>query len=296
MGAEQTNEARRFVPPPGYTQTPNVLFDEVMVEISTLAELKVTMAIARSTFGWGVEERRLDLEKIMQLTGLSRQSAQKGVTAGLERGYLGRRREGHGFVYGLRVAPANNVVSSPPAEESRLLTQLSPASRPPSNKGKKTLRGKENNKGADAPASDKKPSKPKPRDTFKPNEEDPVDLAIVEVFEHWAKGTGDEGARLTQHRASKIKARLREKAKGHSSDEKEVALAAAKEALIFAVDGMINSKWHHDSGQLDFMLMFREEERITFFTNKRRAQVGQQQSTPSGNGEFAAYGRVVEHG
>jgi len=289
MGAEQTNEVRRFVSPPGYTQIPNELLDEIMPAVTTLAELKVTLAIARETFGWQREKRRLSLEEIMELTGLSRQSAQKGVTACMERGYFGRRREGHGFVYGLRVATANNLVSSVSTEESTSLTQLSPDSRPPSNKGKKALRGKENNDGADAPPSAKKVTiKGKPGQTFKPDAEIQVHTVIVELYELWVAETKQPPrTTLTVGRAQQILARLREQAEGHPST---AALTAAREQLLEGLNGWFTSQWHRDRDAFDFEVFFRSRKKVEMFRSRgHRAQNGNGAS----NG-FAAYEGVVE--
>lgn len=93
----------RYIPPLTYTQCPNIFFDEIMLEIDTLAEMKVTAAIIRQTFGWQKEEDQLSLSRLVELTGLSRQSVSEGVKAALKRGYVGRRKVGQSYIYGLRV-------------------------------------------------------------------------------------------------------------------------------------------------------------------------------------------------
>ena len=98
--------------PPNHTQTPNELYDELLPLIDSLAELKVTLAIIRQTFGWHKGEDRLSLSQLETLTGLTRKSVAEGVKSALRRGYVGRRKVDQGYLYGLRVASRN---SRPPA-------------------------------------------------------------------------------------------------------------------------------------------------------------------------------------
>jgi phage replication O-like protein O len=88
---------------PNYTQAPNAFFDLLVVEIDTLAELKVTLAIIRATFGWHKDEDELSFTQLEERTGLSRQSVNDGVGAALERGYVQRRKQGRSFLYRLEV-------------------------------------------------------------------------------------------------------------------------------------------------------------------------------------------------
>lgn len=57
---------------PNYTQTPNILFDEIMRDLNG-AELKVILAVIRKTFGWHKERDRISLTQLEEMTGLSRQ-------------------------------------------------------------------------------------------------------------------------------------------------------------------------------------------------------------------------------
>lgn len=89
---------------PNYTQIPNELLDEILPEISTQAELKVTLAIARQTFGWHRREKPLSITRLQTLTGLSRQSVADGTAAALKRGFVSKRSGGqNGSVYALNV-------------------------------------------------------------------------------------------------------------------------------------------------------------------------------------------------
>lgn len=86
---------------PNYTQFPNALI-MLMPEMGE-AELKVTLAIARKTFGWHKDEDKLSLSQLMELTGLSRQGVLNGILAGTERGTIARREDGDSFKYRLLV-------------------------------------------------------------------------------------------------------------------------------------------------------------------------------------------------
>ncbi len=91
------------IPAPNYTQAPNAFFDDILPEITSLSELKVTLAIMRQTFGWHKAEDRISLSQLEELTGLSRESVADGIKRAMKRGTVGRRKVGQGYVYGLRV-------------------------------------------------------------------------------------------------------------------------------------------------------------------------------------------------
>jgi hypothetical protein len=75
---------------PNHTQTPNSFFDEIMKEIDTMAELKVTLAIIRQTIGWHRKRTRFGVGKIERLTGLARNSVISGAEAAEARGTIVR--------------------------------------------------------------------------------------------------------------------------------------------------------------------------------------------------------------
>jgi hypothetical protein len=96
---------------PNYTPTPNVWLDEIMPLIDTVAELKVTLAILRATFGWAEGtgrklEDKLSWSQLAKKTKLSRQSVINGLKAGMERGSIGRKKDGKGYKYHLIIDPA----------------------------------------------------------------------------------------------------------------------------------------------------------------------------------------------
>jgi hypothetical protein len=94
------NEANSFVPP-NYTQIPNA-FWSILPQMSE-AELKVSLVIARETFGWHRQQKEMSLSYLMKATGLSRQSVINGTEAGIERGTIYKRESGNSFAYGLAI-------------------------------------------------------------------------------------------------------------------------------------------------------------------------------------------------
>lgn len=98
---------------PNYTQAPNAFFDLLVIEIDKLAELKVTLAIIRATFGWHKDEDELSFTQLEERTGLSRQSVNDGITSALDRGYVKRRKQGRSFLYRLEVKNLDSQGTGP---------------------------------------------------------------------------------------------------------------------------------------------------------------------------------------
>jgi phage replication O-like protein O len=90
------------VEPPNHTQIPNALLDDLM-RLMDCAELKVTLAICRQTFGWHKKEDELSLSQLKAMTGLSRQSVITGIEAGMQRGVIRRRPKGQSYVYRIQL-------------------------------------------------------------------------------------------------------------------------------------------------------------------------------------------------
>lgn len=270
----------RRVSPPNYTQLPNQLLDEVMPDVGTLAELKVTLAIARQTFGWHREEQLVSLTQLEQLTGLSRQSVQAGVQAALERGFVGRRQKGKAYVYGLRV---KNLGSSPDARQDTCLPTRQ-VSRPGTNKGKKTLKknstpkppGGVDSEGDDAGQQLQHPPGP---------DELTRDSVVQEVFDAWRVGTGKNGgSKLDPRRRRKLELRLAD-----AIEDGDGSLATARKILLTAVEGMCKSGWHRENGHLNFEQLFRDYACVEKFRIRREAQVEKESSNgagPSDNPEY----------
>lgn len=74
--------------PPNYTQLPNAILD-TMHDMGE-AELRVTLAIARQTFGWHKQKDELSITQLMKLTGLSNTAVIEGVKKGMKRGVIKR--------------------------------------------------------------------------------------------------------------------------------------------------------------------------------------------------------------
>ncbi len=91
------------IPPPNYTQIPNVVLDDYLPAM-TEAELKVTLIIARQTFGWHREKATLSLSTLVTMTGLSRQGVINGINSGLNRGTINRSERGQGYEYGMEIS------------------------------------------------------------------------------------------------------------------------------------------------------------------------------------------------
>lgn len=102
---------------PNYTQIPNVLIDEQLLNMKE-AEIKVTLAIARKTFGWHKERDKLSLSQLMELTGLSRQGVLNGIEAGIARGTINREPAGQSFYYKLVVNEVDQL-NKPTSQRSR---------------------------------------------------------------------------------------------------------------------------------------------------------------------------------
>ena len=85
---------------PNHTQTPNELFDIHMRDMD-MAELKVTLAICRKTFGWHKQRDKISLSQLEEITGMSRTTVIKGVQQGIGRGTVERFAIDDGFEYGL---------------------------------------------------------------------------------------------------------------------------------------------------------------------------------------------------
>jgi hypothetical protein len=111
------------LPAPNHTQIPNALI-ALMPQMAE-AELKVSLAIARETFGWHRESKTLSLTRLMQLTGMSRQGVINGVEAGLERGTIDREEDGQSFSYRLLV---NEVDQSTELTSEQVVNEVDQAS------------------------------------------------------------------------------------------------------------------------------------------------------------------------
>lgn len=88
---------------PNYTQIPNLILDDIMRYMDG-AELKVTLAIARHTFGYHRERVELTITEIEGLTGLSRPAVTGALDVGIRRNLIERIPAGNrSYAYALVV-------------------------------------------------------------------------------------------------------------------------------------------------------------------------------------------------
>lgn len=174
------------IAPPNYTQTPNILFDLLMKDMSE-AELKVTLAAIRKTFGFHKDKDAISVSQFQELTGLSRQSVITGIAAGVERGTLvnvGAGKRGVS-IYKINVSIANDeappcdqskILTSDNVDQSKILTRTSQEFRPELVKNLDSQKKeKETSKEKDsAPESADKPSQPKQSKTPSPRKAKPL--------------------------------------------------------------------------------------------------------------------------
>lgn len=92
---------------PNFTQVPNLFLDDLFMHMKE-AELKVTLALSRQTFGYHRERVKLSLSDLKQMTHLSRQGVINGIEAGLARGTISREADGKGgYIYEIVVDDAS---------------------------------------------------------------------------------------------------------------------------------------------------------------------------------------------
>ena len=139
---------------PNFTQIPNVFLENMFPQMSE-AELRVTLAIMRETFGWRRCEHEMSLSYFVEATGMSKQGVLNGINAGIERGIIYRTQKGQSYAYGLVVNEVDQNASSSQRSRPKVVNEVdrtSQRSRPKvvnevdtTNKGKKDL--KKRNKG-----------------------------------------------------------------------------------------------------------------------------------------------------
>lgn len=154
---------KKGVAAPGYTQIPNEIL-EAMPKMKE-AELRITLAIARKTFGWHKRKDKLSHSQLKDLTGLSKQGVQNGLDDALKRGFIDREPASRQqFFYFLVV----NDVDQLEDKAVNLVDQTGQPSRPElvnvvgtQNKSKKTYQ-KKNGGGISSTATDNPSPVPSP--------------------------------------------------------------------------------------------------------------------------------------
>ena len=113
---------------PNYTQVPNDLFDEIMSDMDG-SELKVVLCIVRQTIGYHREEVKFSIPKLMEMTGLSRNSVKTGAEKAKKRGLIERLNpDSQGSAeWGLSVTPS--TIDDTPSEIDPSLSTVEGQSR-----------------------------------------------------------------------------------------------------------------------------------------------------------------------
>lgn len=110
-----------FSLPDGAWLPPELL--EILPEIRTVAELKVTIAAIHETLRVGVVEAIVSLTDFEALTGLARTSVSRGINAALKRGTFKRQKVGNTWLYRLHFryesAPAASSKTLPFGSDTR---------------------------------------------------------------------------------------------------------------------------------------------------------------------------------
>lgn len=75
------------IPTPNYTQSPNVLFDEVFKTLKE-GELRVVLVLIRQTFGWHKLADRISLSQMAEKTGMERKSVARSLLSLIEKGLV----------------------------------------------------------------------------------------------------------------------------------------------------------------------------------------------------------------
>lgn len=78
---------------PNYTQSPNVLFDEIFKALKE-GELRIVLVLIRQTFGWHKEWDRISIGKIAEKSGLDKRSVTRSLKSLIEKGIVEQKRFG----------------------------------------------------------------------------------------------------------------------------------------------------------------------------------------------------------
>lgn len=81
------------IPAPNYTQSPNILFDEVFKTLKE-GELRVILVIIRQTFGWHKSFDRISLSQIAEKSGLERSYACRSLKSLIQKRLVEKKKFG----------------------------------------------------------------------------------------------------------------------------------------------------------------------------------------------------------
>ncbi len=81
------------IPAPNYTQSPNILFDEIFKTLKE-GELRIILVLMRQTFGWHKSFDRISLGQLADKTGMERSSVARSLRPLLEKGLVIKKKFG----------------------------------------------------------------------------------------------------------------------------------------------------------------------------------------------------------
>jgi len=78
---------------PNYTQSPNVLFDEIFKTLRE-GELRIVLVLVRQTFGWHKQWDQISIGMLAEKTGMERRSIFRSLSSLMEKGLVERKKFG----------------------------------------------------------------------------------------------------------------------------------------------------------------------------------------------------------
>ena len=78
---------------PNYTQSPNILFDEIFKTLME-GELRIILVILRQTFGWHKQWDQISIGMLAEKTGMERRSIFRSLSSLMEKGLVERKKFG----------------------------------------------------------------------------------------------------------------------------------------------------------------------------------------------------------
>lgn len=82
------------IPNPNFTQTPNVLFDDIAKTLKE-GELRVLLVIMRQTFGWHKQWDRISLSQLERKTGMCRDAVVNSLKSLISMGLIDKKKSGN---------------------------------------------------------------------------------------------------------------------------------------------------------------------------------------------------------
>lgn len=176
---------------PNYTQTPNKFYDEILREIDTLSEMKVTQIVMRKTFGWHKRSDRISQSQLVELTGMSRDSVKSGLKSGIERGTIVKvndfdRKKNQAAEYSLNFK--NFDVNKDDVQDNSTTTNVTPLGKASGEAGGKVTGEASGNDSGEASGESYPGTKERFKETTKENLNNQPSLAKL-IEDNWGRTT-----------------------------------------------------------------------------------------------------------